>query len=191
MDVHIVCGYRSKNEDWNEKWKPVDWRARNLVKALKKLPFNGFAQFSLKKGSLKIDNSPSGQNNALQLAAARIVMTLNEIGLERAQIVAIPSSSHTVPSMEFTGSRLSDQIAAFDGKYQSCPVLHFKNAMAKSATGGGRNEMAIYAQLRQSQALDERPVVLIDDVFTSGAHFRAAKRFLNAKGIEPNWKCGG
>lgn len=187
MEIQVICGYRSKSEDWDEKWKPVDWRARNLVKALKRLPFNGFAEFGLKKGRLRIDNTESGQRNALEFSAANIVLNLRALGVENAQIVPIPSSSHTEPGSEFTGSRLSEQIERYDPSYASRPVLFFNQAMPKSATGGGRNELAIYKQIRQSEALDDRPVVVIDDVYTSGAHFRAVARHLKTINISPEY----
>ncbi|WP_373473594.1 hypothetical protein [Sphingorhabdus lacus] len=56
--------------------------------------------------------------------------------------------------------------------------------MASSRTGGGRNPQIILENLRSRNLEGIRTAILLDDVYTSGAHMRAAESYLRSKNIK-------
>lgn len=180
MIVYAICGYRSKSDTWTGKWRDIDYKARNLVLASKGRQFNGFSMF----GNVRVDSTPTGQSNARKIAAATITRKLMALGIETAQIVAVPSSSHTVLGRPFVGSLITSIIGQANSAFTSRPVLHFNECQPKSSEGNGRNAQTIAAALRLGAPLDARPIILFDDVYTSGAHVRAVRHFLNARGYD-------
>jgi len=185
LRLHAVCYYRSKSDEWTEKWRDADFTARNLVQAVKKHPFNGFSDLKTVAGSfLRVENTMRGQAVALGYAAQKIASLISEAGYERASIIPIPSSTHTDPGAEFTGARIAQAIEQRNPAFRAKPILYFDKPIPKSSGGGGRDTRLIENHLRATDEVNciEHPV-LLDDVFTSGAHMRAAVRFLSQYGI--------
>lgn len=185
MRLHAVCYYRSKSEEWTGSWRDVDYKARNLVKAVKRQAFNGSSSFPTTSGAwVTVDNTAHGQATALNLAASRLVALIAEAGYKDVAVIPIPSSTHTQPGAEFTGSRLAAAIQARNPNFRSTPVLYLAKALPKSSGGGGRDTHLIESCLRatdQIKAISQ--AVLLDDVYTSGAHMRAVVRFVTRYGI--------
>lgn len=186
MRLHAVCYYRSKSDEWTEKWRDADFTARNLVQAVKKHPFKGFSDLRTVAGSwLRVENTVRGQEVALGYAAQKLAKLIAEAGYEDVAVIPIPSSTHTTPTSEFTGARLAGAIEQRNENFEAQPILYFNKPVPKSSGGGGRDTRLIESHLRATndvEAIDR--AVLLDDVFTSGAHMRAAVRFLARYGIE-------
>ncbi|GGB87904.1 hypothetical protein GCM10011494_02810 [Novosphingobium endophyticum] len=187
MNLHGIVYYRGKKTDaWDDQWRGEDYSARNLVKGLKGLTFNGSSTVTVGSTSYSISDTVEGRANALTVASIVIAGKIYGAGYKEVAIVPVPSSSHTDPSGMFVGRRIADAIQSLtDGKYTSSPVLYFHEAMPKSAGGGTRNPYLIQANLRfdGGQSLPAS-AVLIDDVCTTGAHLKAAQRFLSALGLQ-------
>jgi hypothetical protein len=185
LRLHAVCYYRSKSDEWTEKWRDADFTARNLVQAVKKHPFKGFSDLKTAAGSfLRVENTVKGQAVALSYAAQKIERLIAAAGYHEVAIIPIPSSSHTDPTAEFTGSRLARAIEGRNAAFKAKPVLYFNKAVPKSSGGGGRDTRLIEEHLRATDDLRHiESAVLLDDVYTSGAHMRAAYRFLDGRGL--------
>ena len=185
VTLHPVIYYRSKSEDWNDAWQQHDWIALNLVRAVKHKPFNGSSRIVFKGGRVVvIDSSDGGRDRALSLMCGELAKKIAEAGYEQALIVPIPASDHTNPARPFTGSRIAAGIQAKDPSFVATPALYFSEPIPKSSAGGGRDAALIQSKLRDQGTIPAgTTVVLIDDVFTTGAHIKAAARYLRAKGI--------
>jgi hypothetical protein len=99
-------------------------------------------------------------------------------------VIPVPSSAHTNPVEEFTGRRISEAVQAAHPPFVSTPALYFDQAMPPARGGGSRNPNAILPHLRLAGLPPVGPVVLLDDVCTSGGHLIASARFLRQHGIE-------
>ena len=186
MRLHSAICYRSGGEEWDDPWEDRHYRARNLVKALKCKPFNGYSDFRGTDGKYyRVQDSPAGQEVALLIAGTWIGKMMEEAGYEHAVVVPIPASDHVAAGGDFTGGRLAAKIMELRPGLVAAPALHFATAMAASSAGGGRNSQVVQANLRGGEALlDRGPIVLLDDVYTTGAHIRGAARYLASLGIQ-------
>ncbi|GAA0733933.1 phosphoribosyltransferase [Sphingomonas japonica] len=187
MHLHGLCYYRSKSDTWTDKWRSVDFAARNLVKAIKHEDFKGYAQITAGSSSIRIDNTAHGRNRALVAVAGALADKINQAGYQNAAVVPIPSSSHIDPNATFTGRRIAEAIQAKNAAFVSTPILYFNEPLPKSAGGGGtRNAHVIQKHLRLSDCQLPGSIVLLDDVCTTGGHLKAAARFLAQHGIQVN-----
>lgn len=186
LRLHSIVHYRGKRTDeWDDKWRSEDYSARNLVKGLKGLPFGGNATITVGKKAYVVEDTPQGRKNAMIIASHIIAAKMWGSDYRDVAVIPIPSSSHTNPSEAFLGRRISEAIEGLHEGFKSNPLLYFKKALPKSAGGGTRNSFVIQSNLR-ADPLEWVPkkAVLIDDVCTTGAHLRAAYRFLTDKGVE-------
>lgn len=184
MRLHAVCYYRSKSDAWTDKWVNSDYAAMNIVKAVKGLPFGGTSSITQNGSSYSISNTTDGRARALLIAARAIAGKIRTAGYETASVMPIPASRHTEPDAMFTGRRLAEAIQAAHAPFVALPTLFFDQAMPTARGGGNRNPNAIQPHLRLATPVPKGPVVLLDDVCTSGGHLIAAARFLRQKGVE-------
>lgn len=185
MRLHAVCGYRSYGELGPERWTKDEYRALTLVKAVKHEPFKGYDDWKGGGKHYRVENTPEGQRAALFIAANKLIAKLRSLRIPSGTIVPVPSSKHTAPGTEFTGSRVVSAIENIDRNFVAAPVLYFDRELPKSAGGGGpRRPERIKPHLRMTAAPLGEPVILFDDVCTTGGHLRAAASFMRDAGIE-------
>lgn len=183
MRLHATCYYRSKSDEWTDSWRNEDYSALKLVKAVKGLEFKGTADLTLGGTNYTIENTSAGRERAMYIASADLAGRIARAGYERASVVPVPSSSHTDPKQEFTCGRLANAIEVRHQAFKATPVLFFDEPLSKSRGGGSRNPIVIQQHLRQGPGILTEPVVLLDDVCTSGGHLIAAARFLRSQGV--------
>ena len=185
MIVHIVCGYRSKSEEWTDKWTDAHYRARNLVLGIKREPFRGSSEWVSKNRDKKwlIANTPEGQAAALEFGSYLLASKLMGADIKAAHIVPVPSSQHITLGEDFTGNRIADALHKLHGPYESKPILHFNSPQPRSRAGGSRRPSDIIPHLRSGSLVGLENVILLDDVMTSGGHLRACARYLRNQGV--------
>lgn len=186
MQLHAVCYYRSKSDEWTEKWRDIDFTARNLVKAVKRKDFKGFSLVKTVAGAVfRIENTTSGQDIAVGYASQKLANLISAAGYQSVAVIPIPSSKHIKPGAEFTGSRLAQRIQQRNPAFVAHPVLYLAKELPPSSGGGGRDSALIESYLRTTEGINGiQKAVLLDDVYTTGDHVRAAVRFLSRYGIE-------
>lgn len=184
IDIHPVIYYRAKSEDWTDAWQQHDWAARNMVKAIKHKPFNGTSRILMKTGStVTIDTTDNGRKRALGLLSVSIAKKIVSTGYINVLVVPIPSSDHVDAGASFTGGRIANAIQVYNPNLVATPSLYFSEKLPKSSEGGGRDSLLIEAKLRGGDDIPPgSEIVLLDDVFTTGAHMRAVTRYLRKKG---------
>ena len=177
MRIHSVCGYRSKSDEWTDKWSNTDFRARNLVKAVKREQFGGYSGWTVRatKQELRVDATPEGQLVALRVAVSLLLGRLAAAGISQASIVPVPSSSRVSAADEdFTCGRLARAIHGLNPDLVPQPVLYFDAPQPKTHDAGSRRWQDILPHLRSGNLAGiAKPVILLDDVMTSGGHLRA------------------
>src|SRR5687768_16440769 len=129
MNLHALCHYRSKSDEWTDGWKSGDYSARNLVKALKEDAFKGHSDIKVGDRNYHIDSTPAGQAAALQACALALAGRIHQAGYERVAIVPVPASDHVNPNAMFTGRKLAETIEAIVGDFVCHPVLYFDQVM--------------------------------------------------------------
>jgi hypothetical protein len=77
MRLHGVCYYRSRSEEWTDKWRDEDYAAMNLVKAVKRLHFGGTSTITQGEARYSISNNAEGQQKALTISARAIAGKLH------------------------------------------------------------------------------------------------------------------
>lgn len=184
MHLHGVCYYRSRSDEWTDKWRDEDYAAMNLVKAVKRLHFGGTSVIRQGEARYSVNNTAAGQQTALTIASRSLAGKIQRAGYQSASLIPVPSSSHTNPAALFTGRRISEAVQAAHAPFISMPILFFDQAMPPARGGGSRNPTAIQPHLRLAGPPPASRVVLIDDVCTSGGHLIAAARYLRQHGVE-------
>jgi hypothetical protein len=161
------------------EWRQSDHDASKMVKALKGDPINGYFTAVIGNIPVRFDKSNVGVFlKRIPLAIAKV------IALELdgpATLVPIPNSHVTAAcASDFpTFSLAKDVAAASQGKLTAVPALVFEEAQQKSRTGGPRNADH-FERVYQINDDVEGPIILIDDVCTSGGHLIGAYRKLQS-----------
>lgn len=101
-------------------------------------------------------------------------------------VVPVPSKDAVVGVCGETRSvEMVKQCCRAHANLRVLDALRFKEQMAKASTGGGtRNARNLYAALEVVAERPFGPVMLVDDVYTSGGHLRAANKRLTEAGFD-------
>lgn len=175
--VHFFCSYLTAGQDW----RPEDHSASQFTKAIKGLPFKGYAQVPTPGGGVeRVRQEDTNKAVGLFAAWAAQVVQAN-VGGDNIILVPIPSSGATVETPTAgTGATMATAVAQRIGaRAQVADVLRFSVAMQSSRHGGTRDTGTLFDRLRVIDNVPAGHVVLIDDVCTTHGHMRAAATRLN------------
>lgn len=170
LPVHIACQYLTAGG----KWRDADYRALAIVKSVKGEPFNGYC--TVKVNGRAVNLTKDNMDVGLELAARTLAARLVELTQVQVSLVPIPNShAHIGVPPIFRTLALAEAIARYsNGIAEACPALLWAAPKDKQhLVGGYRSASQFHAQLRITKSLS-RPVVLIDDVITSGSQMLAA-----------------
>jgi predicted amidophosphoribosyltransferase len=149
-----------------------------MVKALKGDAIKGYFEFKVGGKTRRFDQSNIHEFvDRIPQALAKLIKRHCP---DAANIVPIPNSqvvSATTPG--FKTLELARKIAEHsDGKLVAFPALAFREVQKKSRLGGSRDPdhfEEVYKILQRPKG----PIILLDDVCTSGSHLIAAHRLLH------------
>ena len=184
VTLHGVCHYRANSPTWSDKWSDDDYKALKLVKAVKGSDFNGYADFVVDKKRYRVENTANGRNFAFAYSGWKIATLIDANGCNNTAIMPIPASAHIDPTAPFNGRTLAENVGRCIQQLDVRPELYFSEVMPKSAQGGGRNPQILLSKLRAQNLDGIKTAILLDDVYTSGAHMKAATWFLRSAGIK-------
>src|SRR5579863_6818688 len=167
-------------------WRDQDFATRDIVKIVKGQPFNGYFEITVGGKKRRFD-----QNNGQDLlpsiygGAAKKISTLIQGNF---CIVPIPNSEATIADRaSFRTLEHATGIASKvsgNNRAKALDALRWKRAKEKAHQGGGRNPDAHFDNLGITEKPDI-PVVLFDDVLTTGSQLIGAYRRLAKTGIVP------
>jgi predicted amidophosphoribosyltransferase len=152
-----------------------------MVKALKGDPMHPDAYFFVKIGGVRKQFDQSNRGDFVKrIPRALAKMILRKID-DPAILVPIPNSHVTEPNADsFRTLELAKAVAdESGGKLRAVPALVFHEPQQKSREGGSRDPDYFVDAYERVAVKVEGPVVLIDDVCTSGAHMIGAYRKLH------------
>jgi len=174
--------YRS---DTSSGWRPADYDVRNLVKSLKGEPFKGYTNFKLGGKWYQITANDSGPAYILWSNWAGVRLR-DDLKLGKVTLVPVPSSSQTAFGQDTCPVRMATSIATLAPTLAAVGnFLRHKTKQPKAhSEGGTRDPDRIEPTLACNVTDKKLPVVLIDDVKTTGGHLIACARLLRKNGVK-------
>ena len=171
--------------DVDVTWRPADYNVRNIVRGLKQEPFNGYSEFRV-GGAVRRYNQANIEQfmpPLLQGVGQRMSTQLQQ---REVAIVPIPGSTMAVGA---PGTfRIVDLATMFALGYGTkAKVVAAIRWVAPREKAHRQNELRSPDLYQPRMTLTEqptRPVLLFDDVMTSGSQMIAATRFLREAGYE-------
>jgi hypothetical protein len=181
--VHAFCGYPSYSGT-GAGWKPDDYDALTVVRAVKGQDLKkGYAKIkSLTGAVVTVDAARRGNAKALfgAWAAARLV----KLGVQAGWLIPIPSSDCLALDTDRKGMELARAVEVRAAGMKAESALCWTEQLTKAAEGGPRDVATLFPNLRIWTQFPEGPVVLVDDVVTSGGHALACAKLLREYGHE-------
>jgi hypothetical protein len=171
-----LCPYLT---DVSAPWTTADYTAYKMVKALKGYPIKGYFDIKIAGQMRRFRQDNIGEFVERIPRALAKNIARQQIG--PATLVPIPNSHVTSASTpNFKTLELAQKVAAHSGGQLSVtPALVFSEPQVKSHEGGPRSPHHCFnAYCLESPV--EGPIVLLDDVCTSGGHLIGAFWKLNS-----------
>jgi hypothetical protein len=180
LTVHVQCGYPSFREA-GEPWRRSDHDAYKFVQALKGRPIKGTAWIGLARGR-KIRLTAQNLEVAFRVFGEWGAEQIRQTGVHCGSLVPVPSSTSTRLGLDAKGRRLAEAIAARAPSFAYVDALFWRRAFPKAAEGGPRGRATLLANLVAAARIPSRPVILVDDVMTTGGHLQACADRLRSRG---------
>lgn len=166
------------------QWRGLDYDAAKIVRGLKGESFKGYVEWTVSGKKRRFTNTDIGDliNPILLRLGSEVSKQIDG----PACIVPIPNSGMAVGAKgKF---RVLDLAEPFAGNFQNAritPVLRWDKPRSKAHQAKGwRTPEMFQPFFRLAGPRPEHPVVIFDDVFTSGSQSIAAARFLREQGCE-------
>lgn len=167
----------------DQDWRPIDHQMNKLVKILKGEPINGFLDLQVAGRTRRY--TQENAETLLPVIHFAIAAKLRSEMDGNFSLVPVPNKRAVLGVDAFPTRTSAEAIAAIIGDRASvAPCLRWKALLAKARSGGPRNPDILADNLELSD-LPEGPVVLYDDVLTSGGHIIACSRVLAEAGNMP------
>lgn len=184
LRVFSLVYYLTTAGEGGPAWREQDWTANRFIKCVKGEPIKGYFTVPLRSGERRFDDQTKDElltiicgSVAQKLASPRLPPSLC--------IVPVPNSGATSRVRTFRTLDLAARIAQLsNGRLVAWDALRWRQRLIPAHEGGPRDP----ALLRDNLVLrkrPEQPVVIFDDVLTTGGHMVACYRRLAEEGITP------
>lgn len=186
MNVHYMCAYYSQ---WaHETLAPrsqVQWDAFKFTRAVKSRRINGYLTVPWKNiPHERIDTS--NIHRPRQIFGHFINNIIQYLGLETPSIVPIPSKDGLVGAENYRSLEMVRESLAGTPLFGNVePILRFSTQLERAAEGGSRERSFLRQHMTLIGAPRLNPVVLVDDVTTSGGSLLASYDILSHHGFRP------
>ena len=180
LRVYSACYYLTELGGWRD----TDYTAHDIVKIAKGEPFGGYFDFRVNRTIRRFDHASA--NNFLPVLYEHMAKRCLEVIAAPCTLVPIPNSAATAADAStFRTLDLANGIAnAMGGDHNAQGALRWYRQKLKAHENGLRDPAVHFRNLRIVDT-PRNPVVLFDDVFTSGSQITAAARKLTAAGHAP------
>lgn len=181
LSVFCFCTYRTAGDNFTQ----ADWGALKFIKAIKGKPVNGYAQVPIFGQTKREFLNAATASQAPDWFGRMVANGLRWSKVGEIVLVSIPNSACDINSSQPPKAFiLATAAAAYIGeKAMVADLLRWKTAMVPAHQGGTRDvdELFRNLELAPNATIPTQPILLVDDVMTSGAHLRAAAAFLRAR----------
>jgi predicted amidophosphoribosyltransferase len=185
MALRVVC-FSTYRTSIAGGWRGIDYDAHDFIDAIKDRDISGYSNVPLRGKWHRFDNT--NRQDVIGWFAAMVpdYFTANPVdGL--IVLVPVPGSKIDVRSAGTPRTaQLAEAIAAaMDAPVAVADVLRQKAPIpSANEEGGTRDEAELLENLVLMDAVKELPVVLVDDVLTSGGHLKACAAMLREAGAD-------
>lgn len=165
------------------QWRGQDYRAHNFIKSVKGEEFRGYFDIKIGGKDRRFDNSNKEEFVPILLRA--VCNEYMKRFPEKATLVPIPNSNATIANKaSFRSLELARTFAGFsNGKLSVVPALRWIKAKKKAHSEGGSRDPQVHFDNLKVVEKVEGPVVVFDDVRTSGSQIIASYRRLTEAGM--------
>ena len=162
-------------------WSQDQWRARDIVQAVKGKSFDGYVYLTVRGANRLLDKD--NPEVAFEWFVEQVQTTTHFSSKLKHYICPIPDSKCTVLSGRPSKTmRLANALVGVLPQLGIWDSLRFYQEMPKSSEVNMRDEEALFQALRTLSKPPKGRIILLDDVCTTGAHARAAARELTRVG---------
>lgn len=168
-------------------WRsPMDYNARIIVKGLKKEQFKGYADFKVKGQECRFDTDNIEELIPLVMGRFAALCKAHKFLPRLFSIVPIPNSGMAIgKSGPFRTTDLAEMFSKrFGSGAEVEPVLVWDKVRPKQHESSGFRHPDQFESHFRLISKPKHPIVIFDDVLTSGSQMIAAARFLSSKGYE-------
>lgn len=179
LKVHYLCSYypQRMHDEYEQRTQPL-WDAYKFCNAVKRKAINGFLTVPFVKNPVKINKDNVGR--ARQIFGQFIALTLKDEGVADCILVPIPSKDSF--DLEQFRSLEMIQEACHGRNLEVRPLVRYTAKLQPASQGGDRSYDVTFNNVSIDNSHAHRPVVLVDDLVTSGASMLAVKDRLVAAG---------
>jgi hypothetical protein len=167
------------------KWRPVDFKARVIVRGMKQEPFGGY--FNTTIGGVEKHITEANVEELIDFLMPLVGRRLREDIEGPISIVPIPNSGMAVGQHgPFRSVELARKVAAGFGEGATVrQSIWWDTPRQKAHEGNDYRHPDLYEPHMRLGEAPEAQVVLFDDVLTSGSQMIAAARMLTKLGYAP------
>lgn len=182
LPVHYFAPYLSGEEN-GLKFRPFDYDAMKVVHCLKGKPIKGYV--TIRVGDKVQSFTEAETPQLLEILARTLAVRINSLSLERVQIVPVPNSSAIGNISTYRLLNFAHKVAARVPASVLVDAFRWRGASTASHKGGTRNSLVLRANLALIQKPGPDPILLLDDVLTTGGHMAACYMMLKGVGRVP------
>jgi predicted amidophosphoribosyltransferase len=159
------------------------WDAFKFCRAVKSARINGHLTFPWKAKPEVINQSNVAR--AREIFGIFIRMSLEQLGLKSAVLIPVPSKDGLVEAQSFRSLvMVQEAMAKQTFNATIAPILRFNQQLTSAHAGGLRGREVIRPYLTLVRSPPAGPVILIDDIITSGGSLLASYDVLAAHDIK-------
>ncbi|MCC5777887.1 phosphoribosyltransferase [Nitratireductor sp. B36] len=141
---------------------------------------NGYLTVPFKKGPQRINEQDAAKT---RLIFGRFIAETVRLHYQGNALVPVPSKD-SFSQDDFRSLTMLQSAVPDDLDNPIVPAVRFVSNLLPASQGGLRGVDAVYPHLMVSEHFKPRPVVLIDDIITTGGTILAAKQRLEERGFE-------
>lgn len=179
--VEAFCSYLTSVDS---HWTDENYSANKFIKTVKGKSLNGFGHVRVRDRHYRLDERSAHKvYEWFAEWALPHVETMSPIG--GLLLVPVPCKAATIGTVPetFAGLRLAESLSRVLPRSRVFDCLRWDRRLVQAHVGGPRDPEILVKHLRlTTPPLDGAAIVLIDDVCTSGSHFRAAASVLERAG---------
>lgn len=166
-------------------WRPQDYTTMKIKKAVKGEEIKGYFEIRVGNQTKRFDNN--NRDTFMPLLYNAIAAKLSTLIRGEFQIIPIPNKSALAKNSDdfLTWTHAKGIAARLSGKAEAIDALRWKYAMQQAHKTGGFRDPQLYFENLVVTKKPTKPIVLFDDLITSGSQMIACTRRLAEVGVKP------